>query len=167
MGTEGARVRRSLWDERFAHDSTKVGQFPIAEELPVNIARTLDNLATERAQHLPVALLATNVPSRANLDSARRDAERLRAQMIAWQEELDWLAYRIYGVLDEAITYGGEPPAVRFGERAFEIVLARQCADGAGPEHVLVDGSDEQRDDAGGEAHRGESGPELYGREHV
>lgn len=131
MGTEGARVRRSLWDERFAHDSTKVGQFPVAEELPINIARTLDNLATERAQHLPVALLATNVPSRANLDSARRDAERLRAQMIAWQEELDWQAYRIYGVLDEAITYEGEPPAVRFGERAFEIVLARQCADGS------------------------------------
>lgn len=131
MGTEGARVRRSLWDERFAHDGAKVGQFPVAEERPFDITRTLDNLATERAQHLPVALLPTNVPSRANLDSARRDAERLRAQMIAWQEELDWQAYRIYGVLDEAITYEGEPPAVRFGERAFEIVLARQCADGS------------------------------------
>jgi hypothetical protein len=46
--------------------------------------------------------------------------------MIAQQEELDWEVYASYGLLDEAIVYDGEPPEVRLGERAFEIVLARR-----------------------------------------
>jgi len=79
---------------------------------------------------LPSALLSRTVPTRAELDRARSKAESLRAQMIAWQEELDWQVYRYYGVLDEAICYDGEPPEVKFGERAFEIVLAQDCAAG-------------------------------------
>lgn len=131
MGTEGARVRRSLWDERFAHDSTKVGQFPVSRERPTEIARRLDSLAAARANRLPASLFATSVPGRAELDAARRDTERLHGEMMAWQEELDWWVYRLYAVLDDALCYHGEPPEVRFGERAFEIVLARQCADGS------------------------------------
>ena len=52
--------------------------------------------------------------------------------MIALQEELDWRCYRLYGLLPEG---AGElehpnPPEVRLGERAFEIVLARRMAAG-------------------------------------
>jgi hypothetical protein len=130
MGTEGARVRRSHWDERFAYDGTKVGQFPVAAERPVDLARRLDGLARERATWLPAALFSRGLPSRAELDAARREAERLRHLMIAWQEELDWRVYRIYGVLDESLCCACEPPPLRFGERAFEILLARQCAAG-------------------------------------
>ena len=130
MGTEGARVRRSLWDERFAYDGTKVGQFPVAAERPVDLGRRLDGLALERAAWLPAALFSRGLPSRAELDAARREAERLRHLMIAWQEELDWRVYRIYGVLDESLCCACEPPPLRFGERAFEILLARQCAAG-------------------------------------
>ena len=51
--------------------------------------------------------------------------------MIALQEELDWDVYRLYGLLSDA---GGrrvraDPetvPELRLGERAFEIVLARE-----------------------------------------
>ena len=50
--------------------------------------------------------------------------------MIAWQEELDWEVYQYYGVLDQDLTYSGSPPEVKFGERAFEIVLAQDCAAG-------------------------------------
>lgn len=131
MGNEGARVRRSLWDERFAHDSTKVGQLPISSERPIALARRLDALATQRGNGLPAALLINSIPSRAELDAARRNVEWQHGQMITWQEELDWQVYRIYGVLEDALCYEGEPPEIRFGERAFEIVLARQCADGS------------------------------------
>lgn len=130
MGSQGARVRRSLWDERFAHDSTKVGQFPVVNERPLDLARRLDRLAAERARQLPAALLAAAVPTRAELDAARQRADQLRSQMIAWQEELDWFVYCLYGVHDGALCLPGEPPAIRFGERAFEIVLARQVAAG-------------------------------------
>ncbi len=130
MGTQGARVRRSLWDERFALDGTKVGKFPVVPERPIEFARRLDALAHQWARHLPAALLAVAVPTRADLDAARSMAEQLRAQAMSWQEELDWFVYRHYGVQDEALCVPGEPPPIRFGERAFEIVLARQVAAG-------------------------------------
>lgn len=127
---QGARQRTAAFEDFYALNSTKVGQFPVASERPIALARKLDTLATERARYLPDALLAATVPTRDELSAARDEAKRLRALMIAWQEELDWQVYKIYGVLDEALCYAGEPPAVQLGERAFEIVLARQCAAG-------------------------------------
>jgi len=50
--------------------------------------------------------------------------------MISQQEELDWEIYTYYGLLNEDLRYQGSPPRVNFGERAFEILLARQCAAG-------------------------------------
>ncbi len=62
--------------------------------------------------------------------------------MIAWQEELDWRCYRLYGLIgsapDSAPGFAAlnpgyecsEPPEINFGERAFEIVLARRMAAG-------------------------------------
>jgi hypothetical protein len=44
--------------------------------------------------------------------------------MIAVQEELDWEVYRLYGLLDGDLTTE-DPPELRLGERAFEILLAR------------------------------------------
>ncbi|MFN8074143.1 MAG: BREX-2 system adenine-specific DNA-methyltransferase PglX [Kineosporiaceae bacterium] len=59
------------------------------------------------------------------------ELQRTRGLMIAEQEELDWEVYRLYGLLDEDVTYsGGELPGVRLGERAFEIALARKVAAG-------------------------------------
>ena len=51
--------------------------------------------------------------------------------MIAVQEELDWEVYRLYGLIDEDLTYGGDDlPGLALGERAFEIALARAVRDG-------------------------------------
>jgi hypothetical protein len=62
MGNQGARVRRSLWDERFAHDSTKVGQFPVPSEQPIAVARRLDSLATAARQQ-PARGFADRLPA--------------------------------------------------------------------------------------------------------
>ena len=51
--------------------------------------------------------------------------------MIALQEELDWECYRLYGLLADDLRYsGGDLPEIQLGERAFEIVMARQMARG-------------------------------------
>src|SRR5699024_7505874 len=38
--------------------------------------------------------------------------------------------YRLYGLLDEDLTYSGELPGLALGERAFELVRARAMAEG-------------------------------------
>ncbi len=67
--------------------------------------------------------------TRTVLDAARTRAESLRGRQIAWQEELDWRCYRLYGLTEQALTHPN-PPEIRFGERAFELVLARRMAAG-------------------------------------
>lgn len=51
--------------------------------------------------------------------------------MITVQEELDWEVYRLYGLINDDLTYSGDDiPGLALGERAFEIALARQVAAG-------------------------------------
>lgn len=123
-----------MWDERFAFNSTNVGDLPLVVARPLDLARQLEALSTERAATLPDALLRAGqpLPTRATLDVARREAESLRQRMIALQEELDWRCYRLYGLLPAgaAELEHPNPPEVRLGERAFEIVLARRMAVG-------------------------------------
>lgn len=52
-----------------------------------------------------------------------------RAQAIALQERLDWLAMRTFGLVAADVVSDSEP-ALQLGERAFEIVLARRIAAG-------------------------------------
>jgi hypothetical protein len=61
---------------------------------------------------------------------------RVQARMIALQEELDWDMYHRYGLVtdNEAAELVAPPevvPGLAFGERAFEIVMARRVAAGA------------------------------------
>jgi hypothetical protein len=49
--------------------------------------------------------------------------------MIAAQEELDWECYRLYGLIADDLTLH-DPPPLKLGQRAFEIVLARKMAAG-------------------------------------
>ena len=148
------------YEMRFEFDATKLGQFPLVVERPMAIARQLDTLAQQLARVQPAALLASDliassadpasaggqfdpknpdttapVPSRASLDAARTQAEQLRGQMIAWQEELDWECYDLYSCLrlpDKRYSpfLSQNPPAIALGQRAFEIVLARRIAAG-------------------------------------
>jgi len=126
----GARQRTDAFEDFYEFTGTGISRFPLPEQRPLILARTLDDLARQRAAQLPAALFAQTVPTRAELDAARAAAESLRQRMIAWQEELDWQIYPWYGVWHETLCYDGEPPEVRFGERAFEIVLAQECAAG-------------------------------------
>jgi hypothetical protein len=62
---------------------------------------------------------------------ARAESARLRARMVAVQEELDWEVYRLYGLVDDDLTYPCDDlPGLALGERAFEVALARRVAAG-------------------------------------
>ena len=70
-----------------------------------------------------------------------------RSLMIAEQEELDWEVYRLYGLIDEDLTYptlliqtapsGPSLPGIALGERAFEIALARKVPGWHGDDRVV------------------------------
>lgn len=134
----GARQRTSPFEDFYAYNSTKVADFPLPQSRPLSEARALDEMAREHAELLPAAILASahdRIGDLATLlDTARQRAQNHREQMIAAQEELDWACYDLYGLLPAGTTpesvRHAEPPPVRLGERAFEVVLARRMAAG-------------------------------------
>ena len=123
------------WEERLEWDGTKLQQFPLPREKPLELARELDNLAQELAAVSPAELARGGAPEVKQWHTARSLAADLRAQMIALQEELDWACYRCYGLVQSSkfkvqSSKPADVPPVNLGERAFEIVMARKMAAG-------------------------------------
>lgn len=130
VDNSGARTTLDQWENFFEFTGTTLKDFPLPESFPLDSARKLDVLARELDDHAPAALAAAVAPTAHELDMARNESEHIRALMIAHQEELDWECYRLYGLLDEDLTYKGDLPGIALGERAFEIVLARAVENG-------------------------------------
>ncbi|MFI9487357.1 BREX-2 system adenine-specific DNA-methyltransferase PglX [Promicromonospora sp. NPDC052451] len=128
------------WEHRYEFTGTKLEEFPLPAILPLKRARALDGLAQEMTRVAPAAVIATAVADAKGgvelslapeLEEAHARLKSLREQMIFEQEELDWEVYRLYGVIDQDLTYGGPPVAITSSERAFAIALARELAAGA------------------------------------
>ncbi len=140
VGKEGARVRKTLWDERYEFDSTKLASFPIPTSRPTQLPTALDGASTTMQNQSPTGTLANwngRDSLRELLASAHVAWHQLRRQMIAWQEELDWQIYEAFNLIeatdrvsqpDGAIEI--PPEGIELGQRAFEIVLARKVAAG-------------------------------------
>ncbi len=130
VGNKGARVIKTVWADRLQRDGTKIGMFPIPPQhtrvLP--LARELDQLAGEYASMEPCNVLPQRPPEQWQLAEREQRQREVRARMVALQEELDWLSYQLYGILDEA-PLATQPPPLQLGERAFEIALARSQED--------------------------------------
>ncbi len=116
--------------QRFEFDGTKMKNFPIAKDAPLPFAQRLDDLARELTQVQPVELCKV-LPTPEAIEAAKTRADALFAEMVFWQEESDWFCYRAYGLLDEDLTWSGEPVPLALGERAFEIAMARAMAEGS------------------------------------
>jgi hypothetical protein len=122
------------WKNHYEYDSTKLQQAPLTtrdREARITLAKALDATARERAAYLPAALLAVGSWSPtslgADLTAAHDHYLTHTRRMAALQEELDWLTYGSYGLIDPVPTVGPdaiEPLAP--GHRPFEIVLARK-----------------------------------------
>jgi hypothetical protein len=120
----GARQRTMPFEDFYQYNGTRLEMFPVAASRPTTLARALDNAAQQRT-----ALLASPP---LELASRQDEAQRLELRLIALQEELDWQAYRLYGLLVEGLCAANVEavPELRLGERAFEIALARRVAAG-------------------------------------
>ena len=130
----GARVSGvDAWDNTFDHDGSKLKAFPLPGAPGVGqLASTLDRTAKSAMTYLPSGEVNRRMPSRLQLDRSHAEADRIAAEMVALQEELDWECLHLYGLTEEPLTVpeGGEAPPLNLGERAFEIILARKVAAG-------------------------------------
>jgi hypothetical protein len=84
----------------------------------------------------PHAFAARDAVNGAAFAEAEQINANLRARMISLQEELDWQCYRLYGLIDAGDNLEWPEhrldtlPALTLGERAFEIQMAREMAEG-------------------------------------
>ncbi|MEV6557972.1 BREX-2 system adenine-specific DNA-methyltransferase PglX [Nocardia sp. NPDC051756] len=125
----GRGIQPESWMERFNFTSTNVERFPLTTKRPLTLSRDIYRMAQDLATSTPSAVATAGVPTRENLYSARSKYEAIRKNMITVQEELDWQVYGLYGLIADDLT-AVKPPALKLGERAFEIVLARKIAAG-------------------------------------
>ena len=128
-GGVGGGLKSEYWDRLFEFTSTNLARFPLPVEYPMDIVRPLNAEAQQLAANIPSATAPRGTPTQSALEAAFRAATAARARMITLQEELDWRCYRIYGLLDDTPEHP-DPPPVQLGQRAFEIVMARQMAVG-------------------------------------
>ena len=147
----GARTTGDAAFNTYQFNGTQVGGIPIPATCPLGLARTLDALATCACDFQPASIASRGAPTRAALATAQSAAQFARSQMIAAQEELDWECYRLYGLIAAPTERPGasrrspadeepaasawrlttmQPPPLKLGQRAFEIVLARKMAAG-------------------------------------
>jgi len=108
--------------------------FPIVRdnsESLLGMSVALDKMAQQIVEVSPENTLANEALAVAPaLMKAKQQTSTLEQQMIAQQEELDWLNYQLYGLTDGALYITTEPPPITLGERVFEISLARSIAAG-------------------------------------
>lgn len=126
----GARLRaESTWADFFQLNASKISELPLPALLPLPLPKRLDQLASERPTLLDALANTDDLKTTARALSVEDAA--LLAQMISLQEELDWEMLVAYGIANDDLPQPGlDAPPLHLGERAFEIVLARQVARG-------------------------------------
>jgi hypothetical protein len=132
--TQTTGMDSQAWQLRREFDSTKLKAMPITDERPLVVSRQIDEIAQRLSSQTKSQILMRSSDSESLptlIEDAEKDVRRCRCQMIALQEELDWHCYQLYGLLPEDHRYeGNDLPDLSFGQRAFEIVMARQMAKG-------------------------------------
>ena len=124
-------IKAESWEHFRDINGSNVAELPLPRALAAESGKHLDALARELGENTPQAVGASGVPKIVSLEQARSAHERIRSEMIARQEELDWEVYRLYGLIDVDLAYKGpDLPGLALGERAFEITLARAIAAG-------------------------------------
>src|SRR5690606_10308750 len=127
----GRGVQDEEWEERYEFTGTKLQEFPLPAEHPLELARELDRLGQRLSAVSPAAVAAEGGPTRERPARAGEEWHAIRTRLIALHDELDWRVYRLYGLRDDDRTVDPDGvPALNLGERAFEIVLARRMARG-------------------------------------
>jgi hypothetical protein len=134
VDVKGARQTTVAFENFYEFTGTGLKNFPVAEDSKgelLGLSGKLDDLAQQQSGFDPSITVQTSARGlRKALAAAHSKDTAHWHQMIAFQEELDWHCYHIYGLLDENLCYQGATPPVKLGERAFEIASARRMAAG-------------------------------------
>ncbi|PZO69534.1 MAG: BREX-2 system adenine-specific DNA-methyltransferase PglX, partial [Kocuria palustris] len=121
------------WANRYAFNGKTVEAIPMPDNVPIEIVRMLDDTARLRADSYHNFGKNPGVLWGAAENAGDSDL-RLKTKLIALQEELDWGLYKEYGISDSELVFHelDQVPGVLPGQRAFEIVLAREVQGGQG-----------------------------------
>jgi hypothetical protein len=133
VDSKGARQTTVEFENFYEHTGTGLKNFPVADDPDreaQRLAKKLDQLAQQLSKHVPATALKQAGSILNNLEVASTESATLTQKMIALQEELDWLNYRLYGLTEDDLCYQGTPPNIKLGERPFELHLARRMQAG-------------------------------------
>jgi hypothetical protein len=145
-GNEGIQsgLKTEAWEKFREFTGTGLEPFPLPASRPLDITRELQKLADAQATLTPAEVIrrwtvnASADPPPSLWPTLKRVLEESSATwhsnrrlMIALQEERDWQCYKLYGLTADELTYPlDQVPGINLGERAFEIVLARDVTAG-------------------------------------
>ena len=123
---DGGEAHADPVHQRFVHNAARVEEFPIppSHQRTLPLASQLDQLASEHSALEPANFIPQSSPDLWHFAEKQAQQQHIRQRMIAFQEELDWLSYQLYGILESA-PIATDPPPLQLGERAFEIAMAR------------------------------------------
>lgn len=132
QGGEGARVRKTLWDERYGYNGSQIEELPLPVSFPQQFARELDREARNLQAVSPAALVAhIDNLTRDKIEKASTKWHEIFGRMVALQEELDWVCYHSYGLIEEPMALTpNEVVPILLGQRSFEVALARKISAG-------------------------------------
>ncbi|MGV9747790.1 BREX-2 system adenine-specific DNA-methyltransferase PglX [Rhodococcus zopfii] len=124
-------IKSEDWERFYEFTGTTMKDFPLPKAAPLDRSRLIDDLSQQLTAQEPAAAIELNGAGGIAIEAARTEHARIRALMIAEQDELDWEVYRNYGLIDDELFLPvGQAPGIALGERAFEIALARKVAAG-------------------------------------
>ncbi|MGI5422180.1 BREX-2 system adenine-specific DNA-methyltransferase PglX [Actinomadura luteofluorescens] len=125
---------RYAWESYYQFNSSRLLNFPLANNPPVCQSRLLDEFARDLMKVQAFIDETPSALSRSELHLLGVKNDEILGKMIALQEELDWRVYGSYELLpseelQSAILIDDNAvPSVRLGERSFEIAMARRAA---------------------------------------
>jgi len=141
--SSGKKMQSESWSRRKDFDSTKVKQTPLPpgnEEVITAMASQLDALSQQLGALQPEQVVGAEKWHTTSLDTeleaARTERQKILAQMVALQEELDWVCYEAFGLADGLTApdlQALEPLAPE--HRPFEIRLAHEVQAGDRPNY--------------------------------
>jgi hypothetical protein len=130
-GGIGGGIAEEAWEQFYEYTGTKLAEFPLTSARPSDLPTALHEAARERHSLLESLGESNGDALVQRLGKLRARDKAITAQMISVQEELDWQMLSAYGLVPEDFSVLGlDAPPIDLGQRAFEIVLARQVERG-------------------------------------
>ncbi len=121
------------WDRPFQFNATNLQSFPLPEGRLLDQSKMIAMLAEKNAELFYCLVQTLGQQTRDSLNTSATEIGTNYSKMIFLQEELDWAAYGLYGILTDPPVFTVDLDTVleiQMGQRAFEIVLAREIASG-------------------------------------